>query len=280
MTYNPPARHNSATKIHDRPRASAPQFLLVAYFFSLALSAMAWVALPPVRRPVRRAAMRPTCARLTPRSRQHLFNNLRPTHQPPRSQSLHQRQPATDPTRSGAGAALQLGQIKRPQGPPDTPTRGPASCACHSNQERSSARQHAHSSVSHPTPGTSSDPSRLDSIPTRQHITLLRGALPPHDNAAIAVPHRRPAKAPIKQPRPASREQHAPQTRLGGGEQERAVPCDRAPCRGGQLRACQYAGGCHHRRGAPQGSYTHHAPPATRSSCRSAGTLAHVSIQP
>merc|ERR1719247_4065860 len=60
MTYNPPARHNSATKIHDRPRASAPQFLLVAYFFSLALSAMAWVALPPVRRPVRRAAMRPT----------------------------------------------------------------------------------------------------------------------------------------------------------------------------------------------------------------------------
>ena len=217
MTYNPPARHNSATKIHDRPRASAPQFLLVAYFFSLALSAMAWVALPPVRRPVRRAAMRPTCARLTPHSRQHLFNNLRPTHQPPRSQSLHQRQPATDPTRSGAGAALQLGQIKRPQGPPDTPTRGPASCACHSNQERSSARQHAHSSVSHPTPGTSSDPSRLDSIPTRQHITLLRGALPPHDNAAIAVPHRRPAKAPIKQPRPASREQHAPQTRLWGG---------------------------------------------------------------
>ena len=128
--------------------------------------------------------------------------------------------------------------------------------------------------------GTSSDASPLDHIPTSQDITLLRGALPPHDNAAIAVPHRRPARAQRNQPRPASREQHAPQTRLWGGERERAVPCDRAPCRGGQLRACQYAGGCHHRRGAPQGSYTHHAPPATRSSCRSANTLSMSASSP
>ena len=49
---------------------------------------------------------------------------------------------------------------------------------------------------------------------------------------------------------------------VGGGES----PCDRVPCRGARWRACQYAGGCHHRRGALQGSYTHHAQRATRSS--------------
>ena len=56
--------------------------------------------------------------------------------------------------------------------------------------------------------------------------------------------------------------------RTGRGKVD-AAPCDRGPCRGERWRACQYADGCHHRRGALQGSYTHHGQRATRSSCRS-----------
>ena len=56
-----PCRSSERMKNHDaHGKYDLSSYLQAAYFFSLAFSAIAAVALPPVRRPVRRAAMRPT----------------------------------------------------------------------------------------------------------------------------------------------------------------------------------------------------------------------------
>ena len=180
MTYNPPARHNSASKIHDRPRASVPQFLHFAYFFSLALSAMAWVALPPVRRPVRRAAMRPTCAQSTP----HLVSTSSTTsgprttlhgHSPSTSGSLPQTTQATAPWQAGscAGSSALKDHRIRPYAGLLRVLATETNSAAWQGSMRIPARWGLGFRVSHPPPGICSAPSPLDPIPTSPDNALL-----------------------------------------------------------------------------------------------------------